>query len=579
MRISIKGDNNAAISTRGLLKQAGFAVVNLYGAYTIYIAEKGSEIVVDGIDCELERAVVRSIGELTKRRISLQRFGGNQSDQELHISIPVGDEHAARAVEVGILRGILQISESADAAAKDKAAHAIERKALGGVMGVDGIVKRPWWKLFVLLVLVSAMGRAQETTPTAAGSGGGGGTVTAVQPTGTQLHMVCDSGCGGAGAFADNSAFTFGTSSIGNIGAVVDDIATNSVAENSAGLPRMSGSRILYVDLSKTAANATAIKVDNSAVTQPVSGTFWQATQPSSIADGADVTLGAKADAKSTATDTTAVTIMQVIKEISAMEQAPASRAVTNAGTFAVQEATLDGAISGAKVAVKSADGDFVTLGAKTDAAATQTDGTAVSAISVLKEISAKAQSPAALPANQSVNVAQVNGVATTTGAGATGTGVQRVNDVASSATAAAVPASAAYTGGSDGTNLVGFFVDPCAGAAKTYSPVNIVTATTTRFAAPAASKKTYICSIVLVTAAANNVNIIEGTGGTCGTATAGVAGGTTAATGLNLAANGGLTLGNGASSVMATAGSNVDMCLITSAAVQLSGHISWVQR
>jgi hypothetical protein len=49
-----------------------------------------------------------------------------------------------------------------------------------------------------------------------------------------------------------------------------------------------------------------------------------------SISDGADVTLGAKADAKSTATDTTSITIMSVLKEISAMEQAPASRAVTS---------------------------------------------------------------------------------------------------------------------------------------------------------------------------------------------------------------------------------------------------------
>jgi hypothetical protein len=47
------------------------------------------------------------------------------------------------------------------------------------------------------------------------------------------------------------------------------------------------------------------------------------------VADGADVTLGAKADARSTATDTTAVTEMQVLKEISYMEQNPASRAVT----------------------------------------------------------------------------------------------------------------------------------------------------------------------------------------------------------------------------------------------------------
>jgi hypothetical protein len=57
-------------------------------------------------------------------------------------------------------------------------------------------------------------------------------------------------------------------------------------------------------------------------------------------ADGANTVLGSKADAKSTATDTTSITIMQVLKEISAMVQAPPSQAVTNAGTFATQ-ATL----------------------------------------------------------------------------------------------------------------------------------------------------------------------------------------------------------------------------------------------
>lgn len=61
------------------------------------------------------------------------------------------------------------------------------------------------------------------------------------------------------------------------------------------------------------------------------------AQNPVTIPNGGDVTQGAKADAKSTATDTTAITLMQVFKEISFMEQNPASRAVTNAGTFAVQ--------------------------------------------------------------------------------------------------------------------------------------------------------------------------------------------------------------------------------------------------
>jgi hypothetical protein len=69
--------------------------------------------------------------------------------------------------------------------------------------------------------------------------------------------------------------------------------------------------------------------------TVPVSGTFWQSTQPISIADGSDTTVGAKADAKSTATGSTAVSAMSVLKQISASARAPPSQAVTNAGTFA----------------------------------------------------------------------------------------------------------------------------------------------------------------------------------------------------------------------------------------------------
>lgn len=69
-------------------------------------------------------------------------------------------------------------------------------------------------------------------------------------------------------------------------------------------------------------------------------------------ADGSEVTLGSKADAKSTATDTTAVTAMQVLKEISAMEQAPASRAVTNAGTFPVQATLQAGSAIAGKVGI-----------------------------------------------------------------------------------------------------------------------------------------------------------------------------------------------------------------------------------
>lgn len=116
------------------------------------------------------------------------------------------------------------------------------------------------------------------------------------------------------------------------------------------------------------------------------------ATLATSVADGSNVTLGAKADAKSIATDTTAITAMQVWKQISASVQAiassvagtltVASHAVTNAGTFAVQATEADGANT--------------TLGAKADAKSTATDTTAITIMSVLKQISASVQAAAA---------------------------------------------------------------------------------------------------------------------------------------------------------------------------------------
>ena len=83
------------------------------------------------------------------------------------------------------------------------------------------------------------------------------------------------------------------------------------------------------------------VTVASHAVTN--AGTFAvQATE----ADGANVVLGSKADAKSTATDTTSITMMQVMKQISASVQAPPSQAVTNAGTFAVQDSAAEASLS-----------------------------------------------------------------------------------------------------------------------------------------------------------------------------------------------------------------------------------------
>jgi len=119
---------------------------------------------------------------------------------------------------------------------------------------------------------------------------------------------------------------------------------------------------------------------------------------------------------------------------------------------------------------------------------------------------------------------------------------------------------------------------DPCLTTVATSAPISITSATTTRIVAPSASNRTYVCYLYLQTGAANNIAVVEGTGGTCGTGTAGVVGGTTAANGLNNAANSGQQIQNGGATAVATAGTNVDLCLITSSIGPLAGHIRYVQ-
>lgn len=143
-------------------------------------------------------------------------------------------------------------------------------------------------------------------------------------------------------------------------------------------------------------------------------------------------------------------------------------------------------------------------------------------------------------------------------------------------ATGSAVPANATQVGGTDGTNLIVPFIDPCQRAARTRVAISI-TANTQEITG-ASSKQTYICDLDIVVGAATNVALVEGTGTTCGTTTAGMAGGATAATGWNFAANGGLTKGNGQGWVYKTNTAADNVCLFVSAANQVSGSLSWVQ-
>ena len=126
-----------------------------------------------------------------------------------------------------------------------------------------------------------------------------------------------------------------------------------------------------------------------------------------------------------------------------------------------------------------------------------------------------------------------------------------------------------------DGSNF--WSIDPCKAQAKSYASINQTA--NAQLVAGTVSKKVYVCSIHVVVAAAMDVAVVEGTGAVCGTGATGVGGfgGATAATGWNFAANGGIALGNGDSSLGAEVNSGDNLCIFNSGLGQVSGGISYV--
>jgi len=158
--------------------------------------------------------------------------------------------------------------------------------------------------------------------------------------------------------------------------------------------------------------------------------------------------------------------------------------------------------------------------------------------------------------------------------------GVQKVGIVGNAgasvdaATGAAPPANVIYVGGlgsgATGGDLLGVPIS------DTYKAINISTATTTLLITGVASRQVRIGAIHFIAAGADNVALVEGTGATCGTGTAGMAGGTTSGSGYNLVANQGYTFGSGLGTVISTVTAGDSVCAVTSAAVQLSGGIEY---
>jgi hypothetical protein len=351
----------------------------------------------------------------------------------------------------------------------------------------------------------------------------------------------------------------------------------------------------------------TPLKVDGSGVTQPVSGTVTanQGTPTNWAMNTAQV--------GGTATDTnsglkSAGTQRVVIATDQPNFSTGLNVAATQSGTWTVQPGNTVNTTPW--LATINQGGNSATVSA---GGALKVDGSA-------------ATQPVSIAGNQAVNVAQIGGTSIVTGgvaglqavAGpvasggsnadnplkvggvfnttqptvtngqvvdnqstargaqivATGIDTFNVAQTGGGNTGSAVPSGAQYIGGNGSGNMTGITV------CDNSTPFSFSSTAAQKIITKAASKKIYICASTLLLPPATNVALIEGTQTTnqCDTSTAGMAGGTTAATGWNFAANGGLTQGTGVGVINKTANANFDVCLLASAANQVSGSIQWTQ-
>lgn len=116
-----------------------------------------------------------------------------------------------------------------------------------------------------------------------------------------------------------------------------------------------------------------------------------------------------------------------------------------------------------------------------------------------------------------------------------------------------------------NGTNCV-----PAVQAA-TSVPINISTATTTQLVALVSGKTIFVTSWDVISGGTGNFTLVYGTGTNCGT-------GTTSLTGpYPLTAQAGISKGDGMGIVILVPQGNA-LCATTSAAVQMSGAVSYAQ-
>jgi hypothetical protein len=100
---------------------------------------------------------------------------------------------------------------------------------------------------------------------------------------------------------------------------------------------------------------------------------------------------------------------------------------------------------------------------------------------------------------------------------------------------------------------------------------INVSTATTTQLVALSGTTKIYVTGLTVVAGGTGNITFVYGTGSACGTGTTSLSGA------IPLIANAGLSLGSGLGAVLMVPAGQA-LCITTSAAVQMSGFVTYAQ-
>lgn len=400
-----------------------------------------------------------------------------------------------------------------------------------------------------------------------------------------KVNIKAGAGSGGT-AMTDDAAFTPATTSITPAGFMFDDVAPDSVNEGDGGVGRMSANRNQYMQIRDNAGNERGLNVD-------ANGEIGIGAIRSALPAGTNAIgkLSANSGVDIGDVDVTSVTPGTTAASLGKAEDAAHASGDTGVMLLGVRNDSL-------ATTLTNTDGDyspfaldnlgrlFITqtsiipgtnathLGKAEDAAHTTGDV----GVMTLCVRSATLADKSAGATDGDYEPCQVNAAgAVYTAADTEMPAAATLADATSNPT---VPGVASFNMCYNGTTWDRCVkaVDPCQVKTKVHANINGTAGAT--LVTGTASKKIYLCSINIVTATAQNINLVSGTGTVCATSTAatlGLTGGTTAGTGWNFAANGGLTLGSGGFSIGQTNVNADNLCMLISGSGQVTGGFSYV--